>query len=35
MYATDVIWWGYTAFVVAAAVFMLFFAWKVREKKGG
>jgi hypothetical protein len=32
MYLTDIIWWGYTAFVVALALFMLFFAYKVREK---
>lgn len=34
MYATDVIWWGYTAFIACVAVFMLAFAWKVREKGG-
>jgi uncharacterized membrane protein YjfL (UPF0719 family) len=32
MYITDVVWWGYTAFVIALAVFMLVFAHKVREK---
>jgi hypothetical protein len=32
MYLTDIVWWGYTAFVVALAVFMLVFASKVREK---
>jgi len=32
MYITDVIWWGYTLFLIAAAVFMLTFALKVREK---
>jgi ABC-type multidrug transport system permease subunit len=32
MYLTDIIWWGYTAFVVALALFMLFFAYKVRGK---
>lgn len=32
MYATDVIWWGYTAFIVCVAVFLLFFAWKVQKK---
>ena len=32
MYLTDIIWWGYTAFVVAAALFFLYFAAKVREK---
>lgn len=34
MYATDVIWWGYTIFIVALALFMLYFAWKVRQKGG-
>jgi hypothetical protein len=34
MYATDVIWWAYTAFLVLAILFMLLFAWKVREKGG-
>jgi hypothetical protein len=33
MYLTDIVWWGYTAFVVALALFMLFFAYKVREKE--
>lgn len=32
MYLTDIVWWGYTAFVAALALFMLFFAYKVREK---
>ena len=32
MYLTDIVWWGYTAFVVALALFRLFFAYKVREK---
>jgi hypothetical protein len=32
MYITDWIWWAYTAFVVVLALFMLFFAYKVREK---
>jgi hypothetical protein len=32
MYLTDIIWWGYTAFVVVLALFMLFFAYKVTEK---
>jgi hypothetical protein len=32
MHITDIVWWGYTAFVVALAVFMLAFAYKVREK---
>lgn len=34
MYATDIIWWGYTVFIVAVALFMLGFAWKVRQKGG-
>jgi hypothetical protein len=32
MHITDIVWWGYTIFVVALAVFMLVFAYKVREK---
>jgi hypothetical protein len=32
MYLTDVVWWGYTAFVAALALFMLFFAYKVRDE---
>ena len=32
MYITDIIWWSYTGFMVAVALFMLFFAAKVREK---
>jgi hypothetical protein len=32
MYLTDIIWWGYTVFVVVLALFMLFFAYKVTEK---
>ena len=34
MYATDVIWWGYTAFIAAVAVLLLAFAWAVQEKGG-
>ena len=34
MYLTDIVWWGYTAFVVALALFMLFFAYKVTEGGG-
>ncbi len=33
MYITDIVWWGYTAFVVAAAAFMLWFAGAVRQKE--
>ena len=32
MYLTDIVWWGYTAFVVALALYFLLFAAKVREK---
>jgi len=32
MYVIDVIWWGYTAFVIALALFMLWFASQVRQK---
>ncbi len=34
MYTTDVVWWGYTVFIVALALFMLYFASKVRQKGG-
>lgn len=34
MYATDVIWWLYTAFLVGLVAFMLLFASKVKEKGG-
>jgi lysylphosphatidylglycerol synthetase-like protein (DUF2156 family) len=33
MYLTDIVWWAYTAFVVVLALFMLFFAYKVRERE--
>lgn len=32
MLITDIVWWGYTAFVVALGLFMLFFAYRVRDK---
>lgn len=32
MYLTDVVWWGYTAFVALVALFLLFFAYKVSQK---
>ena len=32
MYLTDVVWWGYTICVIALIIFMLTFAYKVREK---
>ena len=34
MYATDVIWWAFTAYMVAAAVFMIIFTLKVSQKGG-
>ncbi len=34
MYITDVIWWSYVLFVVATALFMLWFVLKVRQKGG-
>jgi len=34
MYITDIVWWAYTAFVAAVALFMLFFAASVRQKGG-
>lgn len=34
MYVTDVVWWGYTLWVAALAVFVLVFAAKVRQKGG-
>ncbi len=34
MYITDVVWWGYTLFLVAVAAFLLFFVAKIREKGG-
>jgi hypothetical protein len=33
MYLTDIIWWGYTAIVIALALFMLFFAYKVTKEE--
>lgn len=32
MYITDLVWWAYTAFIVAAALFLLYFASKVKQK---
>lgn len=32
MYLTDIVWWGYTAWIIAVALFLLVFAAKVREK---
>lgn len=34
MYVTDIIWWGYSAYVLGLAIFMLVFAVKVRQKGG-
>lgn len=34
MHMTDVVWWSYTAFVVLVALFLLWFAFKVRAKGG-
>lgn len=34
MHLTDIVWWGYTIFVIALALFMLFFAYKVTDRKG-
>ena len=33
MHITDIVWWAYTAFVVVLALFMLYFAYKVRDKE--
>ncbi len=32
MHITDIVWWGYTAWILAVALFLLIFAHKVREK---
>lgn len=34
MYITDVVWWGYTIFLAAVALFMIYFFLKVRQKGG-
>jgi ABC-type multidrug transport system permease subunit len=34
MYATDIVWWAYTAFVVLVIIFMIWFAVKVKQKGG-
>jgi ABC-type multidrug transport system permease subunit len=34
MYTADMVWWAYTAFLILVILFMLFFAWKVKEKGG-
>lgn len=32
MYVTDIVWWGYTAWIIAVGLFLLVFAAKVRQK---
>ena len=32
MYITDIVWWGYTVWIAAVALFLIVFAAKVREK---
>jgi hypothetical protein len=32
MHLPDIVWWGYTLFVIALALFMVFFAHKVTHK---
>lgn len=34
MHITDIVWWAYTGFLAAVALFMLFFAAQVRQKGG-
>ncbi len=34
MNTVEVVWWSYTAFILLIALFMLWFAWKVRQKGG-
>lgn len=34
MYPTEVVWWSFTVWVLAVAVFMLFFAKQVSEQGG-
>lgn len=34
MNTIDVIWWGYTAFILLIALFMIWFALKVRQRGG-
>lgn len=34
MYLTEIVWWGYTAFVAVAALFLLWFAHKIGDKGG-
>jgi hypothetical protein len=32
MYVQDVVWWSYTVWIAAMGLFILWFAFKVREK---
>jgi len=32
MHITEIVWWAYTAFVALVALFLLAFAYKVRQK---
>ncbi len=34
MYLTEIVWWGYTAFVAVAALFLLWFAHRIGGKGG-
>lgn len=34
MYVTEVIWWGFVAYSVLVALFMIWFVMKVRQKGG-
>lgn len=34
MYATEIIWWSYTLFMVVIALFLIYFVLKVRQKGG-
>ncbi len=34
MYITDIVWGGYTLWVIAVAVFLLVFTAKIRQKGG-
>lgn len=34
MYITDIVWWGYTAWIAAVALFLIVFTLKVRGKGG-
>lgn len=34
MYLTDIVWAGYTLWVIAVAVFMIVFTIKIRQKGG-